>query len=108
MHDSEIIERFFARDESALDALQQKYGGSLRRMAQNILGDDGDSSTFLPEWFDLVTDADRIVPSDCALTADEYPGAATIRLEDRLGRGVPHQLQPHDRGVAELIAELLG
>ena len=43
MHDSEIIERFFARDESALDALQQKYGGSLRRMAQNILGDDGDS-----------------------------------------------------------------
>lgn len=78
------------------------------REALADLGDDGDSSTVLPEWFDLVTDADRIVPSDCALTADEYPGAATIRLEDRLGRGVPHQLQPHDRGVAELIAELLG
>ena len=43
MHDSEIIERFFARDESALDVLQQKYGGCLRRMAQNILGDDGGS-----------------------------------------------------------------
>ena len=46
--------------------------------------------------------------ADCALTADESPGAVTIGLEDRLGRGEPHQLPPHDCGVAELIAELLG
>ncbi|MFD5868832.1 esterase/lipase family protein [Corynebacterium sp. NPDC060344] len=62
----------------------------------------------LPQWFDLITDADRIVPGDCALTPDEYPGATVIRLEERLGRGVPHHRQPHDRGVAALIAELLG
>lgn len=62
----------------------------------------------LPRWFDLVSDADHVVPPDCALTPDEYPGATTIRLEDRLGRGVAHHLQPHDRGVAGLVAELLG
>ncbi|WP_295624345.1 alpha/beta fold hydrolase [uncultured Corynebacterium sp.] len=61
----------------------------------------------LPDWFDLITDADRIVPADCALSTDEYPGARTIRLEDRLGRGVPHHRQPHDGGVAKLISELL-
>lgn len=62
----------------------------------------------LPRWFDLVSDADHVVPPDCALTPDEYPGATTIRLEDRLGRGVAHHLQPHDHGVAGLVAELLG
>lgn len=61
----------------------------------------------LPDWFDLVTDADRIIPAGSALTPDEYPGARTVRLEDVLGRGVPHQLQPHDRGIAEFVAELL-
>lgn len=68
----------------------------------------GGDAAALPEWFDLVTGADLVVPAECALTPEEYPGATTIRLEDRLGRGVPHHLQPHDRGVAELVAELLG
>lgn len=70
-------------------------------------GGPADDGTRLPRWFDLVTDADRVVPPDCALTTDEYPGATTIRLEDRLGRGVAHHLQPHDRGIAGLVAELL-
>ncbi|MFC3850398.1 esterase/lipase family protein [Corynebacterium hansenii] len=68
----------------------------------------GGDAVALPEWFDLVTGADLVVPAECALTPEEYPGATTIRLEERLGRGVPHHLQPHDRGVAELVAELLG
>ena len=71
-------------------------------------GGPADGGTRLPRWFDLVSDADHVVPPDCALTSDEYPGATTIRLEDRLGRGVAHHLQPHDRGVAGLVAELLG
>lgn len=80
------------------------------RAVRDHLNADGaaDAGTRLPRWFDLVTDADRVVPPDCALTPDEYPGATTIRLEDRLGRGVAHHLQPHDRGVAGLVAELLG
>lgn len=61
IHDSEIIERFFARDESALDVLQQKYGGCLRRLAQNILGDNGDgeecvNSTYLKAWMAIPPD----------------------------------------------------
>ena len=80
---------------------------AIARAVREHLDAHGDDAP-LPQWFDLVTAADRIVPSDCALTPDEYPGATTIRLEDRLGRGVAHHLQPHDRGVAGLVAELLG
>lgn len=75
--------------------------------ADGAAGGTVGEGTRLPRWFDLVSDADRVVPPDCALTPDEYPGATTIRLEDRLGRGVAHHLQPHDRGVAGLVAELL-
>ncbi len=73
----------------------------------NADGADDTDDARLPRWFDLVSDADHVVPPDCALTPDEYPGATTIRLEDRLGRGVAHHLQPHDRSVAGLVAELL-
>ncbi len=41
MCDNEIIERFFARDESALDETRRKYGECLRRIAKNILGENG-------------------------------------------------------------------
>lgn len=60
-----------------------------------------------PDWIDLVTDADRIVPPSSAVTRGEYAAARTIRLEDALGRGVAHQRQPHDHGVGKLIADLL-
>lgn len=60
-----------------------------------------------PDWIDLVTDIDRVVPASSAVTRDEYAAARTIRLEDALGRGVPHPRQPHDHGVGKLIAQLL-
>lgn len=78
-----------------------------RAVRDRLNADGAADGTRLPRWFDLVSDADRVVPPDCALTPDEYPGATTIRLEDRLGRGVVHHRQPHDQGVAGLVAELL-
>ncbi len=55
MCDSEIIERFFARDESALDEIQRKYGGCLLWIAKNILGEDGSceecvNTAYLRAW----------------------------------------------------------
>ena len=43
MTENEIISRLFARDESALQALQQKYGAYCRTIARNILSNSEDA-----------------------------------------------------------------
>ena len=55
MEDREIIHLFFARDESALRALAQKYGRRLLTTARNILGSTTDAEesvndTYLALW----------------------------------------------------------
>ncbi len=42
MNDNEIVERFFERDESALTAVYQKYGGYCAAIARNILSSEQD------------------------------------------------------------------
>ena len=49
MDDSEIVGLYFARDESAIAASRQKYGGYLIRTAENILGDRGESEECLDD-----------------------------------------------------------
>ena len=44
MEDREIIELFWARDERAVEAASQKYGGYCRVIAGNILGDERDAA----------------------------------------------------------------
>ena len=39
MEDKEIIARFFARDEGAVQAAQQRYGAYCAAVAKNILQD---------------------------------------------------------------------
>ena len=41
MDDNEIIELFFARDEGAIQAVQERYGAYCAAVAQNILDDRG-------------------------------------------------------------------
>ena len=53
--DSRIVEMFFARDERAISAVSDKYGAALRRIAMNILGDDGlaeecENDAYLKAW----------------------------------------------------------
>ncbi len=43
LSDSRIVELFFAREESAIEALLAKYGKLLFRIAHNILGDARDA-----------------------------------------------------------------
>ena len=55
MRDSDIIELFFARDESAIEQTREKYGNYCSRIAMNILKDHGDaeecvSDTYLAVW----------------------------------------------------------
>lgn len=43
MEDGRIVELFWARSEDAVPALSDKYGGYLRKIAENILGSPGDA-----------------------------------------------------------------
>lgn len=97
-----------AAGDAAVDLMRLHRPGppALARAVGDFLAGGG-SADALPEWFELVSDADQAVGTGSTLTPDEYPGLTLIRLEDRLGRGVPHHRQPHDRGVSELVAELL-
>ena len=55
MEDSEIVELFWLRDQSAVRETEAKYGGTLRRMAEHILKDRLDaeeclSDTLMKAW----------------------------------------------------------
>lgn len=55
MEDQTIIELFFARSETAVAALDEKYGTVCKRIADNILGDPQDAEecindTYLGVW----------------------------------------------------------
>ena len=43
LDDKQIIELYFARDELAVSATQEKYGSLLSGIAQKILGESGAS-----------------------------------------------------------------
>lgn len=55
MEDSEIMERYWQRSESALDATGEKYGPYLRKIAHNILGsyedaEECENEVYLAAW----------------------------------------------------------
>ncbi|MCH5325446.1 MAG: sigma-70 family RNA polymerase sigma factor [Eubacterium sp.] len=55
MDDNKIIELFFARSESAISELSEKYGSYCRRIAKNILRDERDAEecvndSYLAVW----------------------------------------------------------
>ena len=55
MDDSQIVELYLSRDESAIAQTSQKYGTKLRRIAQNILTDidaseECENDAYLQTW----------------------------------------------------------
>ncbi len=55
MNDSQIVDLYLSRDESAIDETSQKYGKGLRNIAQNILGDietskECENDAYLKGW----------------------------------------------------------
>ena len=55
MDDSQIVELYLSRDESAITQTSQKYGTKLRRIAQNVLSDietseECENDAYLQTW----------------------------------------------------------
>ena len=55
MDDSQIVELYLSRDESAITQTSQKYGTKLKRIAQNVLSDaetskECENDAYLQTW----------------------------------------------------------
>ena len=55
MGDGRILELFFRRDQTALEAVRDRYGGNLHRVTMNIVGIASDAEecvndTLLAAW----------------------------------------------------------
>lgn len=59
MKDEEIVRLYWQRDEAALTATQEKYGGFCRGIARNILGSEQDAQEC---WNDLLSRAWASIP----------------------------------------------
>ncbi len=68
MEDSEIIELYLKRNESAINETQDKYGKYLSKIAWNILADLEDSreavnDTYLKAWYSIPPNVPQALPS---------------------------------------------
>lgn len=91
MEDSDITQLFFARSESALTALAEKYGKFCFKIAMNILSDREDSQECVNDTYFKVWNA---VPPDKPDALGGYVGKITrnlaiglYRTKHRLKRG---------------------
>lgn len=69
MEDTQMVELLVRREENAIDALQEKYGGLCRSVARHILSDDRDveecvNDTFLRVW--------NAIPPECPDSLSAY------------------------------------
>ena len=102
MDDQAIIDLYWAREERAIEETTQKYGGSCRSIAQNILGNRSDTEeclndTWLQTWNSLPPQRPAILPV--------YLGTITRNLS--LNRCRRANAQKRGRGVPELAYEEL-
>ncbi len=68
MLDSQIVELYWQRDESAISQTDQKYGGYCRSISNNILGDPGESEeclndTYLRAWNSMPAERPERLPA---------------------------------------------
>ncbi len=77
MDDQKIIELFFARSESAISALDERYGTAIWHVAKNILKDPLDAQECLNDTYQQVWS--RIPP-----TVPKYLGAYVCRIARNL------------------------
>lgn len=101
MDDNEIIELFFARDEGAIQAVQERYGAYCAAVAQNILDDRGAAEecvndTWLKAW--------TTMPQNRPDHLGAYLGRIVRNLAlDRWRRG---RAQKRGAGLDAMLAEL--
>lgn len=68
MEDAEIISLFWGRSEGAIGAVTEKYGGLVKRILRNILGDPQDveeceNDTYLGLWNEIPPQRPEILPA---------------------------------------------
>ena len=66
MQDYEIVDLYWARDENAITQTGSKYGAYCRKIAMNIVSDDGDSEecvndTYLSAWNAMPEDRPQLL-----------------------------------------------
>lgn len=89
--DSEIIRRFFERDESALSAVSKKYGSYCSAVARNILGNEQSAEecvndTLMRLWETIPPDRPGYLPAFIAKIARNI-ALNTVRAANALKRG---------------------
>lgn len=82
MDDNAIVEMFFERNERAISAIGEKYGGYCRTIAMNILGNDQETDeclndTYLKAWESIPPEKPRVLSAFLAkitrnLAIDRY------------------------------------
>lgn len=127
MEDQRIIELFWQRDTGAIPAVQEKYGGSLLRLAERLLGsrEDGEecvNDTFLNAWNAIPPERPRLLFAWLArvcrnLAFDRLDwknaqkrGGEAVALTAELEACIPDSLREQEvagRELAELLTKFL-
>ena len=101
MEDKTIVQLFWKRSEQGIEALQQKYGSFLFRIAMNLLANKQDSEecvndTYLHTW--------NSIPEAHPESLKLYTGRITRNLA--INRIKHNSAQKRGRQVTELLSEL--
>ena len=96
MDDSEIVELYLSRDESAIACTAEKYGAHLRRIAENILADaalaeECENDAYLAAW--------RLIPPN-------EPRTYLFAFLGKITRHIAIDRLRKDEGGRELFCEL--
>ena len=126
MEDTEIIELFTARDETAIAGVKEKYGGICRSVAGSMLRDNEDaeecvSDVYMILWNSIPPAPDNLKAYICRLTknmclkrieynsAQKRNGKAKVSLSE-LGedlRGEDFAVRQSDMELGEIISRFL-
>ncbi len=126
MEDSQIIELYFARNESAINATQDKYGKYLSKIAYNILADIEDSreavnDTYLKAWHSMPPNKPSVLSSFLGkitrqISIDIYrkrnakkrQGSEYALSVDELNDCIAFSDNPESECDAQLLAKAIG
>lgn len=101
MEDSRIIELFFSRDESALDAFCEKYKNYIMRILSNILCDTQDSEECMQDTMVALWDT---IPPERPRSLGAY--AARIARNKAIIKYRYNHSQKRDENISDIISEL--
>jgi RNA polymerase sigma-70 factor (ECF subfamily) len=102
MEDRELVCRFLQRDETALEAAEERYGGSCRALARNLLGSSEDAEEC---WSDALFRAWNAIPPEEPRSLKAYLLKLTRR--QAIARLRARTAEKRGGGASELLLEEL-